>query len=110
MNSIYSGSWNKSAQVLPVSLDVGTNNEQLLNDELYFRNRHKRVDDETYYTFVDKFVSAVRKEYPNALLHWEDFGRGHAKNILDKYEDTLPTFNDDIQGTGIVTLAGVLGA
>lgn len=98
------------AQVLPVSLDVGTNNEQLLNDELYLGNRHKRVDDETYYTFVDKFVSAVRKEYPNALLHWEDFGRGHAKNILDKYEDTLPTFNDDIQGTGIVTLAGVLGA
>lgn len=98
------------AQVLPVSLDVGTNNEQLLNDELYLGNRHKRVDDETYYTFVDKFVSAVRKEYPNALLHWEDFGRGHAKNILDKYEDTLPIFNDDIQGTGIVTLAGVLGA
>ncbi|HCT2096794.1 TPA: NAD-dependent malic enzyme [Staphylococcus aureus] len=98
------------SQVLPVSLDVGTNNEQLLNDDLYLGNRHKRVDDETYYAFVDKFVSAVRKEYPNALLHWEDFGRGHAKNILDKYEDTLPTFNDDIQGTGIVTLAGVLGA
>lgn len=89
---------------------VGTNNEQLLKDDLYLGNRHKRVDDETYYAFVDKFVSAVRKEYPNALLHWEDFGRGHAKNILDKYEDTLPTFNDDIQGTGIVTLAGVLGA
>ncbi|CZQ72867.1 TPA: malolactic enzyme [Staphylococcus aureus] len=98
------------SQVLPVSLDVGTNNEQLLKDDLYLGNRHKRVDDETYYAFVDKFVSAVRKEYPNALLHWEDFGRGHAKNILDKYEDTLPTFNDDIQGTGIVTLAGVLGA
>ncbi|UVJ00920.1 malolactic enzyme [Staphylococcus aureus] len=98
------------SQVLPVSLDVGTNNEQLLNDDLYLGNRHKRVDDETYYAFVDKFVSAVRKEYPNALLHWEDFGRGHAKNILDKYEDALPTFNDDIQGTGIVTLAGVLGA
>ncbi|CDR28472.1 malolactic enzyme [Staphylococcus schweitzeri] len=98
------------SQVLPVSLDVGTNNEQLLNDELYLGNRHKRVDDETYYGFVDKFVSAVRKEYPNALLHWEDFGRGHAKNILDKYENVLPTFNDDIQGTGIVVLAGVLGA
>lgn len=98
------------SQVLPVSLDVGTNNEQLLKDDLYLGNRHKRVDDETYYAFVDKFVSAVRNEYPNALLHWEDFGRGHAKNILDKYEDTLPTFNDDIQGTGIVTLAGVLGA
>ncbi|MFK3494030.1 NAD-dependent malic enzyme [Staphylococcus aureus] len=98
------------SQVLPVSLDVGTNNEQLLKDDLYLGNRHKRVDDETYYAFVDKFVSAVRKEYPNALLHWEDFGRGHAKNILDKYEDTLPTFNDDVQGTGIVTLAGVLGA
>ncbi|MET1345749.1 NAD-dependent malic enzyme, partial [Staphylococcus aureus] len=96
------------SQVLPVSLDVGTNNEQLLKDDLYLGNRHKRVDDETYYAFVDKLVSAVRKEYPNALLHWEDFGRGHAKNILDKYEDTLPTFNDDIQGTGIVTLAGVL--
>lgn len=98
------------SQVLPVSLDVGTNNEQLLNDELYLGNRHKRVDDETYYDFVEKFVSAVRKEYPNALLHWEDFGRGHAKNILDKYENMLPTFNDDIQGTGIVVLAGVLGA
>ncbi|UDI78968.1 NAD-dependent malic enzyme [Staphylococcus taiwanensis] len=98
------------SQVLPVSLDVGTNNEQLLNDELYLGNRHKRVDDETYYAFIDKFVNAVRKQYPNALLHWEDFGRGHAKNILDKYEDVLPTFNDDIQGTGIVVLAGVLGA
>lgn len=98
------------SQVLPVSLDVGTNNEKLLNDELYLGNRHKRVDDETYYAFIDKFVKAVRKQYPNALLHWEDFGRAHAQNILDKYKDMLPTFNDDIQGTGIVVLAGVLGA
>ncbi|MDT2846597.1 malolactic enzyme [Enterococcus thailandicus] len=97
------------AQVLPVSLDAGTNNQELLNDPLYLGNRHKRVEGETYYQFVDQFVSAATELFPELLLHWEDFGRGNAATILEKYEDQITTFNDDIQGTGIVVLAGVLG-
>ncbi|MEX1550082.1 malolactic enzyme [Enterococcus sp. C50] len=97
------------AQVLPVSLDAGTNNQELLDDPLYLGNRHKRVEGETYYQFVDQFVSAATELFPELLLHWEDFGRGNAATILEKYEDQITTFNDDIQGTGIVVLAGVLG-
>lgn len=97
------------AQVLPVSLDAGTNNQELLNDPLYLGNRHKRVEGETYYQFVDQFVSAATELFPELLLHWEDFGRGNAATILENYEDQITTFNDDIQGTGIVVLAGVLG-
>lgn len=97
------------AQVLPVSLDAGTNNQELLNDPLYLGNRHKRIEGETYYQFVDQFVSAATELFPELLLHWEDFGRGNAATILEKYEDQITTFNDDIQGTGIVVLAGVLG-
>ncbi|MEQ7177843.1 malolactic enzyme [Enterococcus thailandicus] len=97
------------AQVLPVSLDAGTNNQELLNDPLYLGNRHKRVEGETYYQFVDQFVSVATELFPELLLHWEDFGRGNAATILEKYEDQITTFNDDIQGTGIVVLAGVLG-
>ncbi len=97
------------AQVLPVSIDAGTNNEELLNNPLYLGNRHARVEGETYYEFIDQFVQSATELFPELLLHWEDFGRGNAATILEKYEDRITTFNDDIQGTGIVVLAGVLG-
>ncbi|HDU0578632.1 TPA: NAD-dependent malic enzyme [Enterococcus faecium] len=96
-------------QVLPVSIDAGTNNEELLNNPLYLGNRHARVEGETYYEFIDQFVQSATELFPELLLHWEDFGRGNAAAILEKYEDQITTFNDDIQGTGIVVLAGVLG-
>lgn len=98
------------SQVLPVSLDAGTNNEKLLNDPLYLGNKHQRIYGEKYMDFVDKFVQAATKLFPELLLHWEDFGRSNAATILEKYQDKITTFNDDIQGTGIVVLAGVLGA
>lgn len=98
------------AQVLPVSLDAGTNNEKLLNDPLYLGNRHERIYGEKYHAMVDKFVAAVEKLFPESLLHFEDFGRSNAAVILEKYQDKILTFNDDIQGTGIISLAGVLGA
>lgn len=98
------------AQVLPVSLDAGTNNEKLLNDPLYLGNRHARVYGEKYHAMVDKFVAAAEKLFPESLLHFEDFGRSNAAVILEKYQDKILTFNDDIQGTGIISLAGVLGA
>ena len=96
-------------KVLPVSLDVGTNNENLLNDDLYLGNRHRRITGERYDAFIDKFVKVVQRLYPDALLHWEDFGRDNATKILKKYEHEMATFNDDVQGTGIVVLAGILG-
>ncbi len=98
------------AQVLPVSLDAGTNNETLLSDPLYLGNRHTRVYGEKYHAMVDKFVAAAEKLFPESLLHFEDFGRSNAAVILEKYQDKILTFNDDIQGTGIISLAGVLGA
>ena len=98
------------AKVLPVVIDAGTNRQSLLDDPLYFGLRHKRVDDDTYYAFVDKFVKQVESMFPRLYLHFEDFGRGHAAVLLKKYADTYPVFNDDIEGTGIITLAGVLGA
>lgn len=98
------------SQVLPVSVDAGTNNEKLLQDPLYLGNKHERIYGERYMDFVDKFVSAATKLFPELLLHWEDFGRSNAATILEKYQDKITTFNDDIQGTGIVVLAGVLGA
>ena len=98
------------AQVLPVSLDAGPNNETLLNDPLYLGNRHARVYGEKYHAMVDKFVAAAEKLFPESLLHFEDFGRSNAAVILEKYQDKILTFNDDIQGTGIISLAGVLGA
>lgn len=97
------------AQVLPVSIDAGTNNKELLANPLYLGNRHKRVEGDRYYDFIDQFVEASTTLFPELLLHWEDFGRGNAANILSNYEDKITTFNDDIQGTGIVVLAGVLG-
>ena len=96
--------------VLPVVLDVGTNRETLLEDKLYLGNRHKRVYGDEYYDFVDKFVQTAEKLFPRLYLHFEDFGRSNAANVLHKYWKTYPVFNDDIQGTGIITLAGILGA
>ena len=98
------------SQVLAVSIDAGTNNEKLLQDPLYLGNHHRRITGDAYYAVIDRFVQAKQKLFPEALLHWEDFGRSNAKVILDKYKDQMLTFNDDIQGTGMVVLAGLLGA
>ncbi|MCL0329760.1 malolactic enzyme [Apilactobacillus xinyiensis] len=98
------------SQVLAVSIDAGTNNQQLLDDPLYLGNRHKRIYGDKYNQAIDQFVQAQQTLFPEALLHWEDFGRSNAQAILDKYKNKLATFNDDIQGTGMVVLAGVLGA
>lgn len=96
------------SRVIPVVLDVGTNNEKLLNDPLYIGNHHERISDERYEEFVDAYVKAALKFFPKALLHWEDFGNKNARNIMKKYNNEILTFNDDIQGTGAITLAGVL--
>ncbi len=98
------------ACVLPVSLDAGTNNEKLLNNPLYLGNRHERVYGRKYHAMIDRFVQGVEKLFPDSLLHFEDFGHSNAAVILEKYQDKILTFNDDIQGTGIISLAGVLGA
>lgn len=97
-------------QVLPVVIDAGTDNQQLLADDEYLGTRHERLSGEAYFAYIDRFVAAVEKLFPKSLLHFEDFGRGTAAQILDKYQDRILTFNDDIQGTGVVALAGVLGA
>nr|BAE44512.1 malolactic enzyme [Oenococcus oeni] len=96
--------------VLAVVIDAGTNNEKLLKDPMYLGNKFNRVRGDKYYDFIDKFVNHAESLFPNLYLHWEDFGRSNASNILNSYEDKIATFNDDIQGTGIVVLAGVLGA
>ncbi|KAL4939993.1 hypothetical protein BDV06DRAFT_197604 [Aspergillus oleicola] len=93
---------------LPVVLDCGTNNEKLLNDELYLGLRQRRAKGEEYDQFVDNFVKAAKKRFPNAYIHFEDFGLQNAKRILDKYRTEIPCFNDDIQGTGCVTLAALM--
>ncbi|KAL2844787.1 hypothetical protein BJY01DRAFT_214654 [Aspergillus pseudoustus] len=93
---------------LPVVLDCGTNNEGLLNDELYLGLRQPRARGKEYDDFVDKFVQAARKKFPNAYIHFEDFGLQNAKRLLDKYSPNIPCFNDDIQGTGCVTLAALM--
>lgn len=96
--------------VLPVVLDCGTNRETLLEDPFYLGNRHKRIYGDPYYDFVDQFVKTAENLFPDLYLHFEDFGRSNAAAILKKYQKTYPVFNDDCQGTGIITLAGILGA
>lgn len=96
--------------VLPVVLDCGTNRESLLKDPFYLGNRHKRIYGDHYYDFVDRFVETAENLFPDLYLHFEDFGRSNAATILKKYQKTYPVFNDDCQGTGIITLAGILGA
>ncbi|HFK1706738.1 oxaloacetate-decarboxylating malate dehydrogenase [Bacillus mycoides] len=98
------------SRVLPVILDVGTNREELLNNPFYIGNRHPRITGGAYDEFIDTFVQAVNKQFPKALLHWEDFSSRNARKILDKYRHDVCTFNDDIQGTGAVSLAAVLSA
>ncbi|WP_141522508.1 oxaloacetate-decarboxylating malate dehydrogenase [Bacillus toyonensis] len=98
------------SRVLPVILDVGTNREELLNNPFYIGNRHPRITGEAYDEFIDTFVQAVNTQFPKALLHWEDFSSRNARKILDKYRHDVCTFNDDIQGTGAVSLAAVLSA
>jgi malate dehydrogenase (oxaloacetate-decarboxylating) len=92
-------------RVIPVVLDVGTDNQSLLNDPLYLGNRHARVRGERYDEFVDAYVTTAHRMFPNAILHWEDFGVDNARRILERYADQICTFNDDMQGTAAVALA-----
>lgn len=98
------------SMVLPLVIDAGTNREKLRNNPNYLGNRHERVRGDGYYDFIDQFVQTAERLFPKLYLHWEDFGRLNAANILEKYRKQIPTFNDDIQGTGIVTLGGIFGS
>ena len=108
---VYSGAAGiDPSMVLPLVIDAGTNRKALLENPNYLGNRHERVTGDKYYDFIDKFVQTAEKLFPKLYLHWEDFGRSNAANILEKYRKKIPTFNDDIQGTGIVTLGGLYGS
>ena len=98
------------SMVLPLVIDAGTTREELRNNPNYLGNRHERVRGDRYYDFIDQFVQTAERLFPKLYLHWEDFGRLNAANILEKYRKQIPTFNDDIQGTGIVTLGGIFGS
>jgi malate dehydrogenase (oxaloacetate-decarboxylating) len=98
------------ARTLPIILDVGTDNVELLEDPQYLGWRHRRIGDDDYYAFIDEFVKAVQEQLPDVLLQWEDFATAHAQPILERYRDKLLTFNDDIQGTAAVTLGALHGA
>lgn len=95
---------------IPVVLDVGTDRDSLRNDELYLGNRFPRVRGERYDSFVDSFIQAVKKQFPKAVVHFEDFGVSNARSLLYKYREELPCFNDDIQGTGAVTMSAISAA
>ena len=95
-------------RTLPIMLDVGTNNQELLKNPLYLGKRHARINGPAYDEFINNFVSAVKKVFPKTFLHWEDLGPIHAQKILSQYKNKLCTFNDDIQGTGVVTMAAIL--
>ncbi len=97
-------------RVLPVVLDMGTDNLKLLNDPMYIGERHARIRDERYDDLIDAYVTACSKLFPHAMLHWEDFGTTNARRILNKYADQICTFNDDMQGTAAVVLAAVFSA
>ncbi len=98
------------ASVLLIVIDAGTSRNELLEDPLYLGNHQERLYGDQYYDFIDQFVTTAEEMFPKLYLHWEDFGRSNAATILDKYKKSIPTFNDDIQGTGIVVLGGVFGA
>lgn len=95
---------------MPVSLDVGTERVDLISDPIYLGVRHKRLRGDEYYAFFDNFVNAVKKRFPDAIIQWEDLAKDAAFAILERYQDAVPSFNDDIQGTGAVALAGVIAA
>jgi malate dehydrogenase (oxaloacetate-decarboxylating) len=97
-------------KTLPVELDVGTDREDLLSDPLYLGTHHKRLTGKPYFDFLDHFVETVSSRYPKAIIQWEDFARGTAFEVLDRYRKVVPSFNDDIQGTGAMALAGVMNA
>lgn len=97
-------------RVLPIMLDVGTNNEKLRNDDLYMGNKIPRVRGEEYWSFIDKFIHALKNRFPSAVLHYEDFGVSTGRDMLYKYRDVIPSFNDDIQGTGAVVMASMTAA
>lgn len=97
-------------KTLPILLDVGTNNIELLKNELYLGWNHPRLAGEEYDQFIDQFVRSIKKRFPKVLLQWEDFGRENARRLLDKYRDKILSFNDDIQGTASVALGGLLAA
>ena len=98
------------ALTLPIQLDVGTNREDLLNDPMYMGVRHERLKGYAYEEFMDKFVTALKRHHPNVLLQWEDFSRQKAFSVMERYQDKILSFNDDIQGTGAVVVAGLLAA
>lgn len=98
------------ATTLPIELDVGTNRADLLDDPLYLGVRHERLVGQEYEDFMERFVTAFKRHFPAALLQWEDFSKQKAVDVMNRYRDVLPSFNDDIQGTGAVVLAGLLAA
>jgi malate dehydrogenase (oxaloacetate-decarboxylating) len=98
------------ARVIPVMLDVGTNRESLLNDPMYIGNRHTRTRGEAYDAFIDTYVKTATRLFPNAVLQWEDFAPGNGRRILERYRGDVCTFNDDMQGTGAITLAAAISA
>jgi len=109
--SLYTGIGGiRPERTLPIVLDVGTNNKDRLNDPEYLGWRHERITGQAYYDFVDQFVQAVKQEFPETLLQWEDFATPHARPLLQRYRDQLLTFNDDIQVTAAVVLGAVVGA
>ena len=97
-------------KTLPVELDVGTDRDDLLSDPLYLGVRHKRLRGQAYLRFMDRFVEALKERYPKVILQWEDLSKDAAFTVLERYRKRIPSFNDDIQGTGAVTLAGLLAA
>jgi malate dehydrogenase (oxaloacetate-decarboxylating) len=98
------------SRTLPVILDVGTNNAERLKDPQYLGWRHERITGQAYFDFVDQFVTALQQELPETCLQWEDFATPHARPLLEKYRDTMLTFNDDIQGTAAVAMGAIMGA
>src|SRR5246500_5187569 len=109
--SLYTGIGGiRPERTLPIVLDVGTNNKERLDDPEYLGWRHERITGDDYFAFIEQFVDAIKEELPETCLQWEDFANPHARPILERYQDQLLTFNDDIQGTAAVALGAILGA